>query len=379
MGDALLMDRQTIGATEEKELTADSAGASTLTDAALSEADDYWNGSALRMIRGAGAGQKRRVSDFDAASNTLTVDAAWGARPASGAAYLLDRPAGAPELFRAGGFAHDISVERLERAVRDASLSPLPAIRGKRSARLSFSTELRGSGAAGVAPDYGLLFKGCAMAETVSAGVSVAYAPSSDRSNYSKICLTAYIDGLRVMYLGCMGTFSVNCPLDGAPTIDWEFEAADFDVSDAALLSGDSYDAQLPEPALMSGFSFGGFNFDAANVRFEMNNSVALRQSANAAGGHVSAMVTGRAPGGSFDPEAVLKATKDVFGDWERGARLPLSARIGQSAGNVCTITAPRCQYADLSLGDRDGVLTFDAPFRLARDAGDDEIKIIFT
>lgn len=379
MSNAMLTDRQTIGATEEKELTADAAGASTLADAALDERDDYWNGAVLRTIRGAGLGQKRRVRDFDAASDTLTVDAAWDARPASGTAYLLDRPARASELFRAGGFSHEISVERLERAVKDASLSPLPALPGRRSARLSFSTELRGSGAAGVAPDYGLLFRGCAMAETISAGVSVAYAPSSDRANYARLCLTAYVDGLRVMYLGCMGTFSVNCPLDGVPTIDWEFEAADFEVSDAPLLSGDSYDAQLPAPALMSGFSLGGFHFDAANVRFEMNNSVALRQSANASGGHVAALVTGRAPSGSFDPEAVLRAAEDVFGDWERGERLPLSVRVGRSAGNVCSITAPKCQYADLGFGERDGVLTFDAPFRLTRDAGDDELKIVFT
>ena len=163
----LLMDRQIIGATEEKELAADSADASTLVDAALAEDDDFWNGSVLRTIRGVGVGQKRKVSDFDATSDTLTVDAAWDATPAAGTAYLLDRPAAASELFRAGGFSHEIGVEQLERAVKDASLSPFPSIPGKRSARISFTTELRGSGIAGVAPDYGLLFRACAMRETI--------------------------------------------------------------------------------------------------------------------------------------------------------------------------------------------------------------------
>ena len=379
MGDTILMDIQTIGATEEKELVADSADASTLVDAALSEGDDFWNGSVLRTIRGMGLGQKRRARNFDSTSDTITVDVAWDAMPAAGTAYLLDRPASAAELFRAGNFTHEVSVEQLERAVKDASLSPFPSIPGKRSAQISFSTELRGSGAAGIAPDYGLLFKGCAMRETIAAGASVTYAPTSDKSDYTKICLTTFIDGLRIMYLGCMGSFSVNCPLDGVPTVDWEFEAADFEVSDAALLHGDSYDAETPEPVLMSGFSFGGFHFDVTNIRFAMNNNVVLRQSANVSGGHVNAMVTGRAPSGSFDPEAVLKATDDVFGDWENGAQLPLSVRIGQRAGNICTITAPKCQYADLGFGDRDGLLSYDAPFRLARDAGDDEISIVFS
>ncbi len=379
MGDTILMDRQTIGATEEKELVADSADASTLVDAALAEDDDFWNGSVLRTIRGMGVGQKRKVSDYDAALDTLTVDTAWDAMPAAGTAYLLDRPAVSSELFRAGNFTHEVSVEQLERAVKDASLSPFPSIPGKRSAQISFSTELRGSGVPGVAPDYGLLFKACAMSEAIVEGASVTYAPVSDKSDYTRVCLTTFIDGLRVMYLGCMGSFSINCPLDGVPTVDWEFEAADFEVSDAPLPGGASYDEQTPESILMSGFSFGGFHLDAANIRFAMNNEVVLRQSANASGGHVNAMVTGRAPSGSFDPEAVLQATDDVFADWESGAQLPLRVQIGHRAGNICTITAPKCQYSDMGFSDRDGLLTYDAPFRLARDAGDDEISIVFT
>ena len=377
MGDTLLMDRQTIGAAEEKELTADSAAASTLTDAALTEADDFWNGSVLRTIRGAGTGQQRTVTDFDAASDTLTVDSAWAANPAAGTVYLLDRPAGAAELFRAGSFKHDLSVEPLERAVKDASLSPFPFVMGKRSAKLSFTTELRG--AAGVAPDYGLLFRACGMAETVAASTSVTYAPTSDKANFARAAITAFVDGLRVLYMGCMGTFTVNLPLDGVPTVDWEFQAADFIVSDAALLAGTAYDAQLPAPVLVAGFTLGGFHFDAANMTFEMNNEVALRQSANTAGGHINALITRRAPSGSFDPEAVLKATADLFGDWESGAQLALSVQAGQSAGNICTITAPKCQLGGVGMGDRDGLLTFDVPFTLARGTGDDEIQIQFT
>ncbi|MEE9274874.1 MAG: hypothetical protein V3V62_06165 [bacterium] len=155
MGDTILIDRQTIGATEEKEATADSATATTLVDAELTEADDFWNGSVLRTIRGTGVGQQRTVSDFDAASDTLTVPA-WTTNPAAGAVYLLDRPAPAAELFRGGNFSHDLNVEQLERAVKDSSLSPFPFVTGKRSAQLSFTTELRGSGAAGAAPDYGI-------------------------------------------------------------------------------------------------------------------------------------------------------------------------------------------------------------------------------
>ncbi len=379
MGDTLLLDRQTIGAAEERELTADSATSTTLVDAALTDADDFWNSSILRTIRGTGVGQRRTVSDFDSASDTLTVSSAWGTNPDSTTLYLLDRPAPAAELFRAGNFSHDLNVEQLERAVRDASLSPFPFVAGKRSAQVSFTTELRGSGTAGTAPDYGILFRACGLKETVVGGTSVTYDPTSDKTDYIRACVTAYIDGLRVMYIGCMGSFSINCPLDGVPTVDWEFQAADFEVSDAAIVTGSGYDTSVPEPVLVAGFSFAGFNFDATSVSFDMNNTVTLRQSANTSGGHINALITGRAPSGSFDPEAVLKATKDVFADWEAGTAVTLSIQIGQTAGNICTVTAPACQYTDLGFGDRDGMLTYDTPFGMVRSTSDDEIKIAFT
>lgn len=379
MGDTLLLDRQTIGATEEVERSADSATGTTLVDAALTESDDFWNDSILRTIRGTGVGQRRTVSDFDSVTDTLTVSSSWGTNPASGTVYLLDRPAPAAELFRAGSFSHDLNVEQLQRAVRDASLSPFPFVPGKRSAQLSFTSELRGSGTAGTAPDYGILFKACGMTETVVASTSVTYAPTSDKSTYTRACITVFIDGLRVMYLGCMGNFTINAPLDGVPTVDWDFQAADFEVSDAALVEGSSYDSQVPEPVLVTGFSFSGFNFDAVSVSFAMNNNVTLRQSTNTTGGHINALLTGRSPSGSFDPEAVLKGTEDVFSDWEGGTQVPLSIQIGQTAGNICTISAPKCQYTDVGFGDRDGLLTYDAPFNMVRNSGDDEISIAFT
>jgi len=54
--------------------TADSGTAVTLVDAALTQADNYWNGAILVITNGTLAGQARRVVDFDAASNTLSFD-----------------------------------------------------------------------------------------------------------------------------------------------------------------------------------------------------------------------------------------------------------------------------------------------------------------
>lgn len=74
--------------------TADAGGsATTIVDAALTQADDYWNG-AVGWFDGATTttalqGQFFHVRDFDAATDTLTLAQSLPAAPAAGDAYYL--------------------------------------------------------------------------------------------------------------------------------------------------------------------------------------------------------------------------------------------------------------------------------------------------
>ncbi len=52
--------------------TADSGSTTTLVDAALTQADDFWNGALLVFTGGANNSYSAIVTDFDAASNTIT-------------------------------------------------------------------------------------------------------------------------------------------------------------------------------------------------------------------------------------------------------------------------------------------------------------------
>lgn len=55
--------------------TADSGSTTTLVDNALTQADDYWNYGKISITKG-GVTYKRKVKDFDAASDTITFDLA---------------------------------------------------------------------------------------------------------------------------------------------------------------------------------------------------------------------------------------------------------------------------------------------------------------
>ncbi len=55
----------------------------------------------------------------------------------------------------------------------------MASVGGMRTTEITFKVELRGSAAAGSAPEIGDLLEACGMAETVTAGSSVVYSPVS--------------------------------------------------------------------------------------------------------------------------------------------------------------------------------------------------------
>jgi len=69
--------------------TATSAGTTTTTiDTARTEDDDYWNGAYISMLDGDNAGETKKITDFDAAADTITHEAFSNA-VASGDSYVI--------------------------------------------------------------------------------------------------------------------------------------------------------------------------------------------------------------------------------------------------------------------------------------------------
>jgi hypothetical protein len=88
--------------------TADSGGTvRTVVDAALTEADDYWNGAILRWDGGPNAGLYSSVGDFDAATDTLTLDEDLPNAVAAGDTYTL---------FQGGKYASDVRIPGMKAA-----------------------------------------------------------------------------------------------------------------------------------------------------------------------------------------------------------------------------------------------------------------------
>lgn len=272
-------------------------------------------------------------------------------------------------------FDPDINVEEL--GLQSSSLSPFAGVAGSRMARMTFECELKGSGAAGTPPEVSPLIRACGFLETTSAGVSVTYTPAS--SGLKTLTMAKYIDGKRYLMAGARGNFTINLNAGKPGIIAFDFLGTSISDSDTSLLSGITYQTTRAQPFQNASLTIDTYAAILEALSVESGNSVELRDSANALQGYLSAIIGKRNMKLKLNPEDVLIATHDFWDDWEKGTLVALSATLGATAGNICTITAPKVQYNKIGQGERKGYAVNEIDASLIRNSGDDEISIAFT
>lgn len=242
---------------------------------------------------------------------------------------------------------------------------------------VTFDVEMKGSGAAGTAPEIGPLLQACAMEETVVDLTSVTYAPVS--SNHQSVTIYYYQDGLLRKMTGCRGNVSFNMETGLVGKASFTFTGHDAGTSDAPLVTP-TYNSTTAPNLVSVPFSFGSYPAAISKLSFDMTNQVQTPSVISAPDGFGDVVITGRDVTGSFDPEATLKATQD----WEMmlmdGTQNALDTGvIGDTAGNQYQIQMPVAYMRDLSPGDKSGVRIYEVPFGATETAGDDEVSIIFS
>ncbi|MDA8122247.1 MAG: phage tail tube protein [Deltaproteobacteria bacterium] len=283
--------------------------------------------------------------------------------------------AGDAVLCKVDGFR--VIGDALVRDYHRSKLSPLAHVIGEVYSEIKFSTELKGSGAAGTAPELSPLFQACGFSETIVALTSVTYLPESD--TFPSCTIYFYRDGILYEMNGCRGTFDIDLSVGKYGVINWTFQGLYVAPIDAALIDG-TYDSTVPPPILSAAFSIQAYSAVATKLALSAANRLAFRRDLSNANGIREVLITDwDERGGSFDPEAVTVATHNFHSIWKAGTAAAMSIVVGSAAGNICTITAPKVQYREINPAERDGLYTYEVPIRLAQNAGDDELSIAFT
>lgn len=259
--------------------------------------------------------------------------------------------------------------------------SAYSAIPGAQSMRATFRAELKGSGAAGTAPAIGKLLRGAGFGETINAGVSVVYQralgqPSLTLGLYA---IPASGNNLRKLIHGARGTFKLSPRVGDPPMIEFDFLGVYSSVTDLAGLTPTGLETTKPVSFKNTSFTMQTFAHKISQFTIDAGNALALRGDIALAAGYKSCLITDSDATFSFDPELELVATHDYHGIMLAGTEGSMTATVGSTGGNICTITAPKCQYTKVSQGDRDGISVFNVDGKFNRSTGNDELVFTFT
>ena len=272
-------------------------------------------------------------------------------------------------------------VKTYERNVMSSTLSNMAPVIGGRSAQVTFSAELKGSGVSYMTtpPAIEAALKGCGFAVSgTTAAASIVYKPAS--TGVLPVTIYFYMDGVLHKIVGAAGNVSIAGKI-GEPIIaTFTFTGVYTGTSDIAVIVPTALESTVPPACVGPVVTLGGYTPIISSFSFDMANTVTLRESMGAANGYISASITARKPTGKIDPEMVLVATNPFYANWLAGTAAALTiGPVGSATNNKVTINAPVCVTTGLSGGDRGGNATLDYSFSCIMSTGDDEISLSFT
>lgn len=246
-------------------------------------------------------------------------------------------------------------------------------------ATVTATIPLAGSGAAGTAPNFGLLLRACGLSETVSVGTSVAYQPVTD--DHESFTVWFVEDGQLQRVPGCRGTVEFSMTAKEFPTMSFTltglYQRPEVHAGPLAQTLTDIVDEVAVNKGNTPTFTVHGHAGCGQSLSVNLGNTVGHRHLI----GCENVQITDRVATGSVEIEAPDLATKDYFAALESHDTVTLDAITlthGTLAGNIVEFSAPKTQLSSISRADSEGIVHYQMDVRLIPDAGDDELVITF-
>ena len=260
---------------------------------------------------------------------------------------------------------------------------------GTRRANIEFDVELAGSGAAGTAPAWGTLLRGCGMAETITNASlptdRVEYTPVS--AGFESLSLLYQIDGVRYVSRGARGNvaFKMNAyerpmlhfTMMGFDTLAFEANVGgDFTAWKRPLVITDANAGDIRlGGTYAAGVVSGGTVLASKGLEVDLGNKV---NHLKLLGGE-RVDITAREVTGRMAVE--LSAADEVTwrSDINANTLTSLGFNFGTTTGNRIAVWAPSVQRVNPQVEDYEGNAMMAAELRLLPSAvnGNDDITIV--
>ncbi len=264
------------------------------------------------------------------------------------------------------------------------SLGELQHIYGGMLEAISFECEVKGSGAAGTAPEIGPLFKACGLQETIVGATSVTYAPRSSGIESTTIHYYKAAAGagtqVRHILLGCRGNLELVYTAGDILLARFSLVGRRANPTDQSLPTP-TYDSTVPIAIRGMSTTIGGVaGLVIQNYTLNLNNEVVVPDDLNDSEGFGQITIAGRDPTIELNRHHELVATITPWADMVAGTnRAFLSGTLGTVAGNRIALSAAQMHYRGISHGDDNGMRTEADSFGLHEAAVDSDFAIAFT
>lgn len=283
-------------------------------------------------------------------------------------------PTGAANWFEARDVQlTSYDIETAERNVIQDYLGHSGKIVASKWSKLSFKMAVAGSGAAGTAPKWGPAILPCGFAQTVDAGVSVAYNLVS--SGIGSVTAYLVIDGVLYKFVGCRGSVKASLTAKGIPEYTVELTSL-YTAPAAGDVAGVSKTGWQYEEAVNSAntgklvinsvdLAFSAFEWDVANQVSRIDLP----------GPQLMAAIRDRQPTATA---TVLAPALGVFNPYalaDSGATVDLSNTHGSAAGKRVKHDL-KVRVMNITEAEIDGMAAYNLSFDCTPVAGNDEITI---
>jgi len=281
-------------------------------------------------------------------------------------------PTPAANAIRCVSFNFTKTQNNIDRAVVKQSMGNLPHLIDPDSSwTVEVVVDLKGSGTAGTAPEFGPLFLACRMLETVSAGTAVAYNPSTVIEK--SITIYGYKEGQLFKATGAVGNCAITNDRGAPAQATFTLQAAYIAPAVAAVPAGAVFDATAPVVASSSDAVSDGTTIRTTSFGIDFGNDVQEHRTTS----NHEFVVANRAP--------TLTFTKDSIGtasEWTAlaaGTAASISSTTGATAGNILAITAANGKRTSVAHGERAERDTLDVAYNLFETATDDQFEVKFS
>lgn len=251
----------------------------------------------------------------------------------------------------------------VERDYKRGALDSLSSVVAERWAEIETTVELRNSSSVGY-PELEALFTCCGTTSVIGSATSsiipVSTAMTGMLSPATSSTVAVYLDGIKHVALGCVGTAKGTLEAGKVPMVTFTLKGLYSGSADASNPVPTDLVTTAPPIVQSITLKVGAYSpIAVSKVDWDLGTETAMLSDVNSLNAVYGFLVTGRKPTVTLNPVVDTLANHDAIKAMIAGTEYSMSCQIGTAANNAVEVIFPQIQYTEVTNEDRNGVLGY--------------------